>query len=76
MTKRESLERAFLQAMPDYMKSHWGVNEEKIIFDFIRSWALGCVPKDYTNKEDFPFERGFNYSNRETRKKIEEELEK
>ena len=33
------LEREFLSAMPDYMKAHWGVNEEKIIFDFIRSWA-------------------------------------
>jgi len=65
------LERAFLSAMPDYMKSHWGVNEEKIIFDFIRSWALEIVKEVDIICEN----NGRDNACYDMRKKIEEELE-
>ena len=80
MTKiKGGLEKEFLQAMPDYMKAHWGVNEEKIIFDFIRSWALGCVGEGWIAVpiEGNAYEaglamKGYNQAKLEVRKKIEE----
>lgn len=37
----------FLRKMPDYIKAHWGVNEETLIFDFIRS---NFIPKEEVRK--------------------------